>query len=123
MGIGDYIDHIEYLVDLVGADHAGIGLDLCEGHYWTREQVLEERRILKQWLFPVAKQREEAEEEFLRSGRDRLYYYEASMPWLKSVAQMPLITEALFQRGYSEHEVRKIMGENFMRVFKTVWKD
>jgi membrane dipeptidase len=30
---------------------------------------------------------------------------------------MPLITKALLQRGYSKADVRKILGENFIRVF------
>jgi membrane dipeptidase len=35
---------------------------------------------------------------------------------------MPIITEALLRRGYSEQDVKKIMGENFLRVFEKVWK-
>jgi membrane dipeptidase len=37
---------------------------------------------------------------------------------LKDVTAMPLITKALLQRGYSKNDVRKILGENFIRVFK-----
>ena len=36
---------------------------------------------------------------------------------LKDVTSMPLITEALMKRGYSKTEIRKILGENFIRVF------
>ena len=122
IGVEDYVDHIEHVVDLVGVDHAGIGLDLCEGHYWTRDQLLEERQRLKEWLFTPTRQRQEVEDEFLSSGRDRLYYHEVSMPWLKSVSDMPIITEALLRRGYSEQDVKRIMGENFLRVFEKVWK-
>jgi len=31
---------------------------------------------------------------------------------------MPLITKALLKRGYSKSDIKKILGENFMRVFK-----
>ena len=37
---------------------------------------------------------------------------------LDSVADMPLITKELLARGYSEEDIKKILGENFMRVFR-----
>lgn len=37
---------------------------------------------------------------------------------LNEVSDMPLITEELLKRGYSKKDIRKILGENFMRVFK-----
>jgi membrane dipeptidase len=36
---------------------------------------------------------------------------------LKDITTMPLITQALLKRGYSKADVRKILGENFIRVF------
>jgi membrane dipeptidase len=41
---------------------------------------------------------------------------------LEDVSHFPALTEALLQRGYSRQDVRKILGENFMRVFRTVCK-
>jgi membrane dipeptidase len=41
---------------------------------------------------------------------------------LEDVTKFPAITEALLQKGYSRQDVRKILGENFMRVFRTVCK-
>jgi membrane dipeptidase len=41
---------------------------------------------------------------------------------LDDVTKFPALTEALLQRGYSKQDVRKILGENFMRVFRTVCK-
>lgn len=37
---------------------------------------------------------------------------------LDSVADMPVITRELLARGYSEEDIKKILGENFMRVFR-----
>ena len=37
---------------------------------------------------------------------------------LNDVTDMPLITKGLRQRGYSKKDVRKILGENFLRVFR-----
>jgi membrane dipeptidase len=41
---------------------------------------------------------------------------------LENVTKFPAITEALLQRGYSRDDVRKILGGNFMRVFRAVCK-
>lgn len=37
---------------------------------------------------------------------------------LDDVTGLPLITKALQERGYSKKDIRKILGENFLRVFK-----
>lgn len=37
---------------------------------------------------------------------------------LNDVTNMPLITEELLKRGYSPKDIRKILGGNFIRVFK-----
>lgn len=37
---------------------------------------------------------------------------------LNDVADMPLITKALMERGYSKDDIKKILGGNFIRVFK-----
>lgn len=39
---------------------------------------------------------------------------------LEDVSKMPNITGELIKRGYSERDVKKILGENFLRVFKEV---
>jgi membrane dipeptidase len=39
---------------------------------------------------------------------------------IDSVADLPKITEALVARGYSEKDIRKILGENLLRVFRDV---
>jgi membrane dipeptidase len=36
--------------------------------------------------------------------------------------QLPEATEALLKRGYKEDDVRGIPGENWLRVFRQVWK-
>jgi membrane dipeptidase len=68
------IDHIDYIVKLVGVDYVGLGSDF-DG-------------------------------------------IEAGPKELNGVQDFPLITKALRERGYGKKEIRKILGENFLRVFK-----
>ena len=39
---------------------------------------------------------------------------------MEDVSKLPSIRKELERRGYSEGDIRKIMGENFMRVFAEV---
>lgn len=39
---------------------------------------------------------------------------------LEDVSKMPLLTAALLERGYSEQDVKKILGGNFLRVMRRV---
>ncbi len=45
----------------------------------------------------------------------------AGMPYgMEDVTKLPQITEALLKRGYSEADIRKILGENTLRVMEEV---
>ena len=39
---------------------------------------------------------------------------------LENISKMQALTEELLQRGYSEEDVKKILGGNFLRFFKTI---
>jgi len=41
---------------------------------------------------------------------------------MEDCSKLPNITKALLARGYSEHDIRKILGENVLRVFRQVIK-
>jgi membrane dipeptidase len=50
----------------------------------------------------------------LGSDFDGISYGPDQMP---DVTGFPYITQVMYDRGYSENEIKKILGENFMRVF------
>ncbi len=68
------LDHLDYIVKLVGVDHVGMGSDF-DGISFPPQQ-------------------------------------------LDDVTAYPLITKALLERGYSKTDIQKILGGNFIRVFK-----
>ncbi|HEC00157.1 MAG TPA: peptidase M19, partial [Sphingomonadales bacterium] len=48
-------------------------------------------------------------------------HYETEANFIRP-SELPKITENLLSRGYKEKDVRAIMGENWLRVTKLVWK-
>jgi membrane dipeptidase len=75
-GVSVVVDHIEYVINLVGEDYVGLGSDFCG------------------MSIPPA--------------------------GLENVSKLPNITRELLRRGYSENTIKKILGGNFMRVFKQI---
>ncbi len=39
---------------------------------------------------------------------------------MRDVRDLPMITEAMLRRGYSEQRIRKFLGGNLLRVFRQV---
>ena len=42
---------------------------------------------------------------------------------MEDCTKVPLITDELVRRGYAESDIRKILGDNFMRVMEEVLAD
>jgi len=72
------IDHIDYVVNLVGVDYVGLGSDFDGASSYPQG--------------------------------------------LEDVTGFPLITYHLLKKGYKEEGIKKILGENLLRVFKEVIK-
>ena len=72
--LSQLLNHLDYLVKMIGIDHVGLGSDF-DG-------------------------------------------IESAPRPLDDVTSFPLITKALTERGYSKKDIEKILGRNFIRVFK-----
>lgn len=72
--LSQLLDHLDYIVKLIGVDHVGLGSDF-DG-------------------------------------------IESAPRPLDDVTAFPLVTKALVERGYSKKDIEKILGGNFIRVFK-----
>lgn len=103
-GLAEVIHHIDYLVNLIGEDHVGIGMDYDETN--TPEKHAAD----------IARNPElEPNPEFAWDDR--------RVRHLSDSDQMGNITLALLTLGYSDETITKILGTNFLRVFKQVWRD
>jgi microsomal dipeptidase-like Zn-dependent dipeptidase len=103
--IDDYIDHIDYVRDLVGADYVGIGTDVSDERGFTKERMAREIEQYPEFR-PVINSALQVE--FVHP-RD-----------LDSPGKLFNITVGLVRRGYSEDDILKILGVNFLRVFSAV---
>ena len=90
--VANLVAHIDYVADLVGPRHVGIGLDYIYDHSWQPTP----------WHPPD-------------------WWTWGPYPDI-SPEQLPELTEALIARGYEEADIRGILGENWLRIAKQVWK-
>jgi membrane dipeptidase len=93
------VEGIDYVAHLVGPEHAGLGLDYAN----DPNQVAR----------------------LLRAGRrhygDPSSYPADNLKFAPPTA-IPEIAYRLLERGYGETEVRGVLGENWLRVYREVWK-
>ena len=105
-GIGDFlggtdnetvVKHIEYVIELVGPEHVGLGLDY----------VIDKGELI----------------EYIQNHPD-IFPPDQINDYLAMVEpeQLPGITELLLSRGHSEEVVRGFLGGNFLKVAEQVWK-
>lgn len=98
------LDNIDYIVQLAGIDHVGIGTD------WPMSETFWSLSNVKNEIAPKLGFNKE-------EGPDKEYII-----GLKEYRQFINITRGLVSRGYSDLDIKKILGENWMRVFEQVWK-
>jgi len=106
--ISSMLDHIDYVVKHFGADHVAIGTDVA---YTSRNAAAENKKIPK---------RPPARAEWRSLWPEDTYVATpeatASMAW----TNWPLFTVGLVQRGYTDEEIKKIIGGNVLRVARAV---
>jgi len=96
----DTLDQLDETIDIVGVDHSGFGSDLEFPNSLTRAAFIWKNpdRIDVDYFTPM----------------DKTWGY----GWLE---HMPNFTMGLVARGYSDQDVKKILGMNFVKLFKRVW--
>jgi membrane dipeptidase len=97
------------------------GCQLIEGDRITREYVMRRDLPRVEWTKIV----EHIDHAVNVAGIDHVGlgsdFDGANMPFgMEDVTRLPQITQALLERGYSDDDVRKILGENTLRVMAEV---
>lgn len=99
--IARLVEHIDHIVELAGIDSVAIGLDFDETFTPEKRAAGAKRHgsLLGQWPWPERRAKK-----------------------LDTAADFPNITAGLIARGYSDEDILKILGGNWLRVMSTVWK-
>jgi membrane dipeptidase len=114
----DYLDHIDYVSNLVGIDYVGIGSDIPEvGRRPERIDILRENALKS-----IEKNPESIKYPDIWY-RKNTYYETMFAEGFKSLAETLNVTKGLIARGYSDQEIIKIQGGNFLKLFEKVWKN
>jgi len=110
--VDDFIDHIDHVSQLLGTtENIGIGTDMSLGTYPDHEHDL--------WGAPTYKD--------VTSTYNKCITPNIRSPhrMVEGFAYYPEVLNfvaKLKHRGYDDPDVRNILGENYLRVFKKVWK-
>ncbi len=123
--LDDFADHLEHLVDVMGIDHVGIGSDKCgpgPGTESNLEYPPELGPFSTSYLYQTDPDPRATPGGFSWSGfrpehrlsdQHRVADFDKFTDW-------PAITVKLAERGFNEEELRKIVGLNYLRVFREV---
>jgi membrane dipeptidase len=99
--VDDYVEAIEYVMDLCGEDQVGFGTDFTQGH----------GRAFFDWITHdkgYARKLTEFGDIINPAG-------------MREIKDYPNLTAAMARRGWKEARIRKVMGENWVRLLKEVW--
>jgi membrane dipeptidase len=107
--VDDLIDHADYIANLVGVEHVSVGIDYYEGMAGVASDI-EAKAMYNGWVASGA-----------WDPRDY-----PPPPWhypqgIEMPDKLPNLTKALLRRGYSQKDVKNILGLNLIRVFNEVW--
>lgn len=99
VGIEEHVDQYDYIRKRVGVDHVGMGTDFVGGMEipyggGINAEIITTDMVSEPWRF---------------------------IRGFESIAELPNVIDGLRRRGWTDDEVRKAMGANWLRVYQQVW--
>lgn len=98
--LDQHLDQYDYLKKLVGIDHIGLGPDFMTGRVDLDAIGLDRERwpsdVYGEWPWYMVKD-------------------------FETIVELPKVAQGLLNRGWSPADVRKVLGENWLRVYEKVW--
>jgi len=99
--LDDLLDHCDYIAKKIGIDHIGLGID----YFHAPEADYQKRLVSGEW----------------KSGDY------PPPPWnyprgIDDASLLPAIAPAMAKRGYTDSDIEKVVGGNYLRVMRAVWQ-
>ncbi|MEY4688621.1 MAG: hypothetical protein RIR76_2644 [Verrucomicrobiota bacterium] len=112
-----FLDHIDHAVRTFGAEHVAIGPDIS---YTSRHDTAERAKVTirRDGRSPLSAAGPRWEHLWPVDGFKPKPQAEQTLAW----TNWPLFTVGLVQRGHSDETIRKILGENMLRVARSNWQ-
>ncbi len=98
--LDDYIDHFDYAVKLIGEDHVTLATDMFDG------------KTKVNWVTPI----------FYPEITKGAQYGTRRVQGFNKKSNLVDLVEGFQRRGYKAATIEKILGANFLRVLREVWK-
>jgi membrane dipeptidase len=100
--LDEYLAHVDYVVEMVGVEYTAIGTDMLEagaGVRWDNNTL----RFYPEICGGMTIERHQIE-------------------GFPNHSAIPKITDGLLRRGYAPADIKKLMGENLLRLYRQVWR-
>ena len=99
--IDDYIEAIDYVINLIGEDAVGIGTDFTQGYghdffEWLTHDKGRHRRLTN-------------------------FGKVVNPEGIRTIGEFPNLSEAMERAKWSASKIEKVIGGNWLRLFKDVW--
>jgi membrane dipeptidase len=99
--VDDYVEAIDYVINIAGEDCVGIGTDFTQGYDkgffdWITHDKGRHRRL---------------------TNFGRIINPEG----IRTIGEFPNLTSAMEKAGWTESRIRKVMGGNWVNTFREVW--
>jgi membrane dipeptidase len=117
------LDHVKYLIDILGVDHVGVGPDTFWGdHAGMYRRSPKARGGMRFHARPALnrKRPESPIKNQLFTLMDLIKDLEY-VPGMESPSDFNNVTKGLVRDGYSDEEIAKIIGQNALRLIKECW--
>ena len=99
--VDDFVRHVDYAVKLVGPEHVGLGLDFILGKNYTGP--MQDKEAFTPEAYP------QSFDEWIYPGG------------LSDFSGLATVVARLMERGYSPEDIGRVMGGNWLRVWRAVW--
>ena len=99
--VDDYVEAIDYVINVCGEEHVGIGTDFTQGYDQSFFEWITHDKGYARKLTDFGEIRNPA--------------------GIRKIGDFPNLTAAMDRAGWTETRIRRVIGENWVRVLGDVW--